>query len=145
LLENGEHVIEQFPGTSRYRIWPAALIAFPPAFFLELTGRGNLVPWLMGALMGGYIFMGLRLYYLVLTDRLVHAFALKRGSSTKVEQHDAYPVEEMTASYDQGILNGRLVLQMGDTKLNLQVGQAFKDRAARFVDPIRGDATRGER
>ena len=134
-LDPGETVQEQFQATTRFRFWPLFLGAFPVAFYLEYTGRGDLVPWLMGLSVGVYFAIKVRMYFLVLTDKRLVMVLLKRMSAKKIEQHEAYAHGEVTAaSFSDGILNGRLKFKARGAPFDLQIGAPFKDRAHRLAN-----------
>lgn len=136
-LEPGEAIREQFQAMTPFRFWPVFLGAFPIAFYLEYTGRGDLVPWLMGLSIGAYFMIKVRTYLLVLTDRRLVILLLRRMSTKRVGQTDTYTRGEVSeASFSDGLLNGRLSLKTRDAPLELQIGSPFKDRARRLVDEL---------
>ncbi|MDP9067880.1 MAG: hypothetical protein M3N53_05985 [Actinomycetota bacterium] len=137
-LEPGEAIREQFQAMTLFRFWPVFLGAFPIAFYLEYTGRGDLVPWLMGLSIGAYFVIKVRTYLLVLTDRRLLILLLRRMSAKRLERTDTYTRGDVSeASFSDGFLNGRLNLRTHDATFDLKIGVPFKDRARRLVDDLR--------
>ncbi len=136
-LEPGETVREQFQAMTRFRFWPVFLGAFPGAFYLEYTGRGDLVPYLLGVGIGVYFAIKVRTYLFVLTDKRLVVLLLKRMSAKKEERRKEYSREEITeVSFREGMLNGRLKLKASGTAFDLQIGVPFKNRARRLADQL---------
>ena len=136
-LDPGETVREQFQAMTRFQFWPLFLGAFPGAFYLEYTGRGNIVPWLMGVSIGVYFAIRVRTYLFVLTDKRLLVLLLKRMSAKKVERREVYAHEEITDfTFTEGMLNGRLKLRASGTTFDLQVGRPFTDRAERLIQEL---------
>lgn len=136
-LEPGEIIREQFQAMTRFRFWPLFIGAFPIGFYLEYTGRGALVPWLMGLSVGLYFAIKIRTYLFVLTDKRLVVLLLKRMSAKKIERQEAYAHDQLTdVAFKEGILNGRLKLKARDRSFDLQIGAPFKDRAKRLVKDL---------
>ena len=136
-LEPGEAIREQFQAMSPFGFWPVFLGAFPIAFYLEYTGRGDAVPWLIGLSIGALFMIKVRTFVLVLTDRRLVILLLRRMSTKKVERTESYSRGDITeTSLRDGLLSGRLSLETPDAPLELQIGTPFKDRARRLVDEL---------
>lgn len=127
LLEPGEAVATSFPATKRIPWWPVALL-FPVFFYFELIGT-DLPPGTIGAIIAALFLVMLRSYFVVLTNRRVLVLHLRWMSSKNVDRSTATARPETTATYREGLLNGRLRLAAGTESYDLQVARPFRDRA----------------
>lgn len=130
-LEPAEKIVTAFLAVSRIPWWPFLLL-FPVFFYFEYTGVER--PWwAVGVACGLIVAFFVRHFFVVLTDRRLLVLHLRRMSSKHVESERGAPRAAATATYREGMINGRLRLDVAGHTYDLQVGRPFRDRALALV------------
>ena len=138
-LESGEEIVTAFPAMRRIPWWPVVFL-FPVFFYFEYTGT-DLPPGSIGLTIGALFLVMLRSFFVVLTDRRLLVLHLRWMSTKNIASEKSIPLAETTAQYHEGLLGGRLRLDAGETKYDLQVAKPFRDRAHSAAAALTGSGT----
>lgn len=136
-LEDGEHLREALYAIRQARVWPLALVAAGVSVVLALQ-RVELRSWVIGLLVGLYVAFGNRYYYLILTDRRLLFVRASIFSSTRTKlESQVSPTDVGSAVYADGILNGKLTLEMaGRNRTKLTVARPFRSEGERLAQQL---------